>query len=1013
MHNRFRYSTQLEESDDEDCDGFVTDDDDHVHPLGWSSDEDDRDPGGESPPGPSHRRPVNASIELSPQKRVSVVPLRGRGVVPSMFVGESTVSERKTASTVLSGRSIALQFQRDCWVVSQGQAKNYVSVSHTDHLALKNLQVAKNRLNKFKTKVDPQLIMASVLGQPNACVPGCQKGCSGAFSLNDLVSFRASSFATASKETEVTEHLVALLRQNNNDLADKQRISYCLNGRPTCSVFWAKAYGASEDKMKTVRSMLRNKSTIARHGNLGKKAKAILSDRAHAFWFNFFDVNCQRPNDDLRLFPVNNSFKYIYDTYFHKWIEKLNGADDDEDNILSVPGFSTFKNARHHPEFKDVQKRPRHYHCLCKVCDALSCQRLKGFLNTAHQAAWDISFASHETDKLLWRKLEGARVDQVKGDPRNFVLIQYDDTSSLGVPKLSNRDIKNLTVSRFHVIPFNICNYASGESAYIYTIKNRYPKGGNRLCTTLYHILRKIKFGTHECRNARTLYLHADNASENKNNVFLTFLSELVHKGWYDRIILEFGPPGHTHNGRDAVHHIHNRIAGNFFSFTLGEFKSKWIHAWRKADTMPTAVVCDVQYDLAQRYEGFPTLSGHTNTKFDNKAVYAFKVERGTTNNIEIQWKSKPTDSKWLGVDHQVGTPGFVLLNRIPVPKFPNVIPANSHITKQVYINQTCGSAMRGVMLSHLTVEQTEFSLKWLRTSMSTGSMPYQEIPNQPEVTKADWGPKVEIGAPEASAEFYRMEADTNMDSFWDLPTDLRERNDTTNEQLRLARDLANGTPNLRYTSVAPDKARAVQAAARAMEQARALQLAADAMVEDGDVDNVMAIDEQVEVEEHKDEVEHEEELGRPVRHGPDAALCNEGEFAVVRREFSNGFGIELVKITKLMIGEVEGDEQFQASGWGPATGDSCSIKCCSRKWNPTRIKVIETHWCWSVLCYFKKLGKKSGIMPAEAKRAVIAAVAAAESDGDPVFSLVKELQAYASDSSSSETGSSEDDTDS
>jgi hypothetical protein len=629
-------SDQLSQSDDDDDEDWNVDDDE----LFYDDDEhySDDDEQLYSPPSSpvSGRRPVN---DLSPQKGVSTEPLRGVSVVPSLFAEpEGKVSERQKSATVLLGRSIALQVQRDdCWTVTQGQTKNYVNVTHTDNNTLKNLQVATNRLNKFKTKVNPQLIMNSVIGQKSSCVPGCQKGCAGAFSLNDLVKLRASSFAVASKEQEVTEHLVALLRRDNTDLADKRPIKYVLNGKPTCSVFWAKAYGASEDKMKKVRSMLRNNSTIARHGNLGKKSNTTLTDRAHAFWYNFFDVNCQRPNDDLRLFPVNNSFKYIYDTYFHKCLEKLirprvDGFDN-EDDFLSTPSFSTFKAARHHPEFKDVQKRARHYHCMCRVCDALSCQRLKGFANEAHQATWDLQFASHESDKLLWRKLEGAREAQVKANPSQYVILQYDDTSTAGFPILSNRDIKNVTVSRFHVIPFNICNYASGESAYIYTVKNRYPKGGNRLCTTLYHILRKVKFGTHECRNAMTLYLHADNASENKNNVFLTFLSELVHRGWYDVIILEFGPPGHTHNGRDAVHHIHNRIAGNFFSFTLGEFKAKWIHAWRKKDTMPAAVICDVQYDLAQRYDGFPTLSGHTNTKFDNKAVYAFKVQRALEKN--------------------------------------------------------------------------------------------------------------------------------------------------------------------------------------------------------------------------------------------------------------------------------------------------------------------------------------------------------------------------------------------
>ena len=137
------------------------------------------------------------------------------------------------------------------------------------------------------------------------------------------------------------------------------------------------------------------------------------------------------------------------------------------------------------------------------------------------------------------------------------MVLGYDDTSSVGFPKFTNRDIKNLSQSRLHVIPFNITNYTSGETAYVYTLKGGFPKGGNRLCTVLYKYLRKVKFGDHPCKYARTLYLVADNYSENKNNCVFAFCTELVMRGWFDEIYLEFGPVGHTHNGTDAIHRIH------------------------------------------------------------------------------------------------------------------------------------------------------------------------------------------------------------------------------------------------------------------------------------------------------------------------------------------------------------------------------------------------------------------------------------------------------------------------
>jgi hypothetical protein len=459
----------------------------------------------------------------------------------------------------------------------------------------------------------------------------------------------------------------------------KKSIVYKINNKPVCSVFWAAAYGVSEDKMKGVRSMLRNGSSLKVHGNAGKKGNARHGQRqsqynlCYSFWHNFFDENCQRPNDDLRLFPVNNSQRFIYDTYFMSWIQKqipdVDGYSDDEDlYYFKIPSFSCFKSARWDKDFRDVTSRAKHYHCLCETCDKLKARRLKGFANSDHQATWQAMFDAHEAEKHGWRKLEAAREAQVKANPSDSILLSYDDTSALKLPKLSNRDVKNVTKSRLSVTPFNICNYGSGESAYVYTVKNRFKKGGNAICTVLYHMLRKIKFGDHESRNARTLYLHADNASMNKNNVLFQFLTEIIQKQWFDTVYLEFGPPGHTHNGRDAVHHIHNRIAGNFFSFTLGEFQGTWVHSWRKNNTMPTAVVADVQYDWAGRYANIEskTISGFTKTMYAKDAVYAFKIERGKSNLIEVMWKKTASDAHWLGEDHQVGSPGFVLL-----PSFP------------------------------------------------------------------------------------------------------------------------------------------------------------------------------------------------------------------------------------------------------------------------------------------------------------------------------------------------------
>ena len=71
----------------------------------------------------------------------------------------------------------------------------------------------------------------------------------------------------------------------------------------------------------------------------------------------------------------------------------------------------------------------------------------------------------------------------------------------------------------------------------------------------------------------------ADHASENKNNTLLAFLTELIYLKIFDTVELYYGPVGHTHNGRDVNHHVHNNMVGNFECISLPEFFFKAFYA--------------------------------------------------------------------------------------------------------------------------------------------------------------------------------------------------------------------------------------------------------------------------------------------------------------------------------------------------------------------------------------------------------------------------------------------------
>ena len=870
-------------------------------------------------------------LSRSASSDAPVVIEEGVHACPVEAISQANVSVSAYRQTRRYGKPIALQRSDELDWKTVPSSKGYVLASHTRLTQpwLQNLSIPVNRFAKFQQKVNPDKVKDKVIGNVSACVIGCTKGCSGKFTLDEIVQCRLSCFETATTEQAVTEHLVSRLKQVNPIITEPpmtQNIAYKINGKPTCSVFWAAAYGASEDKMKGVRNMLRHNTKIKVHGNKGTKKPTTQYGRCYSFWHHFFETNCQRPNDELRLFPVNNSLKYIYENYFIPWLAKVVNKEDEgsdsESANLRIPSFSYFKKARWHADFQKVSRRAKHYHCLCKTCDSLQTRRLRGFSNKDQEAQWRQIFDAHEAEKLGWRRLEQTRENNAKANPAETLLVQYDDTIYLPIPKLSNRDIKNVTSNRLRLTPFNICNYSTGESAYVYSVKNRYKKNGNHLSSVLYHVLRQVKYSDHESRNARALYLQADNASLNKNNVLFQFLLELIHKQWFDEIYLEYGPPGHTHNGRDAVHFIHNRIAGNFFSFTLGEFQNKWKHSWEKKGTMPDAVILDAQYDFKARYKECKPrkISGFTSTKNDLKAAYAFRFQRGKSNIIQVHWKKAASDAFWLGADHQVESPGFILLSKFPGTTGPDIIPSAPGVTAESYIALATGDTMEKIATDHLgSAELASASMEWIRTSLRTGSMPYTLIPDQPIHSKADWGPSVKVGVLGHEGDFYVLQADENATDFWTLPVDLKNRSDSLNTVIQKARESIAEKPNVRYSDVPAGSARQLQKVAEANSKASA---------------NDLLISVENKEEENKEPP--------PREYGADVKLCEQGNFAVILVKYAGVHGVEIVEITKVnKVGVKVGYETFEGDVYGPSskTNTETKEKCLSGVWN----KKIDT----------------------------------------------------------------------
>ena len=265
-------------------------------------------------------------------------------------------------------------------------------------------------------------------------------------------------------------------------------------------------------------------------------------------------------------------------------------------------------------------------------------------------------------------------------NPTKMLLIMHDGTSALGLPHLSHRTIKNLDHHRFNVVPWLSIDYSSPghRKDYIYSCKSSGAKDSNYLISQLHAIVRRAKSDYKNGRHhARKLVIIADSASENKNNVLFAYCTDLVDNGWFDEIQLLFGPVGHTHNGVDATHKIHNVDVGRYIAGDFGHFVRNFPYGFSGDPIgMPTANILKDTLDWKEYYRPhLRTMSGFTNTPADPIGVRGFRVAKSIHGGTELTWKVDPALEKdWRGTGGFPNTAGHYMLTSAPVGLPPKVI---------------------------------------------------------------------------------------------------------------------------------------------------------------------------------------------------------------------------------------------------------------------------------------------------------------------------------------------------
>ena len=175
-------------------------------------------------------------------------------------------------------------------------------------------------------------------------------------------------------------------------------------------------------------------------------------------------------------------------------------------------------------------------------------------------------------------------------------MLSFDDTAAFDLPHFTNRSYKGLPHARLGYVPWMCWDHSSNKKWYIYHVKNLFKKGANRLMTCLHAVIHSImNDSNHPSMKARKLVLVGDNCAENKNNTIFAGLQHLILLGWFDHVELLFGPVGHTHNGVDQVHGIHNNGLGQHTIADFGHAISKYEMVWPDPSKRPEPVLLEAQ----------------------------------------------------------------------------------------------------------------------------------------------------------------------------------------------------------------------------------------------------------------------------------------------------------------------------------------------------------------------------------------------------------------------------------
>jgi hypothetical protein len=329
--------------------------------------------------------------------------------------GATTDQEFVTPTSTRTGKKFKyLDMYASNWTVDspKNQSARTGMVKLTYNATGATFDVLSTKSNKAQAALDPQTY--DFLLVPSATQCRCARVCN-KFDLTAgaVINLRRSIWES-DEPTQV--NIARLLRSYNLSLLNvaghippSATLNYKIDGRQVCGRFWITVMGISDHTIRRSRIMAKNGRFVVGHAGTGMTklhngdssptAEASDALKIHAFWHDYFNIFCQRPNDDVRLFPTAETFKSLYISNFLPYAMRLGWT-----KIPSVELFGRV--ASTHPDFADVKRKKNHTHCRCVECSDCKALLAAGFRNgeelTSVQKRWEL----HQTSIRDWRNCE-------------------------------------------------------------------------------------------------------------------------------------------------------------------------------------------------------------------------------------------------------------------------------------------------------------------------------------------------------------------------------------------------------------------------------------------------------------------------------------------------------------------------------------------------------------------------------------------------------------------------------